>query len=372
MGSQRRMVIKERRPTQNERMSLEELRSQIDELDQKVVALLNERAELVCHIAEEKALRSISAYVPGREREVLDNLIRSNRGPLSDEALKNIYREIISASRSLERQETVAFYGSPASFTHTAAVRNFGSECEYLPFSDIQAIFTAVEKGTATYGVVPIENSTEGVVPATLDAFIGSPLRISAETYMEIHHNLLSPTSLDHVQRVYSNFQCLAQCHSWLRANLPHAELVECSSSSKGAEAAAQDEHSAAIATRLAAELYGLNILAERIEDYAINRTRFWILGNADNSPTGRDKTSILFSTQHKVGALYEALGVLARHRINLTLIQSRPLKHTPWEYVFYADVEGHSADPAVAESIRELEEHAVFVRVLGSYPVAD
>lgn len=355
-------------------MGLEDLRQKINELDEQIVRLLNERARISIEVAEEKRKSGDETtvfYRPEREREVLDRVSRANAGVLPTESLRAIYREIISASRELQRQHVVAYFGAPASFTHAAALRHFGRQCEFTAIGDVQGIFSAVERGAAHYGVVPIENSTEGIVPATLDQFINSPVRIVAETYMEVHHNLMATCPLADVRTVYSHPQPLAQCQGWLRRMLPDAKLVEVSSTPIGAQMAREDPTGAAIGTKLAADLFGLSILDERIEDYAINRTRFWILGRETPEPSGRDKTSLLFSTRHESGSLFRSLEAFAAHRINLTLIQSRPTKHTAWEYVFFIDFLGHPNQENVQAAIRELERNSVFVRVLGSYPEA-
>lgn len=355
-------------------MNIEEYRAAIDEVDRELVRLLNERARIALAVGELKRAgqgADAIAYAPDRERDVLTKVVAASDGPLPAESLRAIYREIISASRELQRQHVVAYFGGEASFTHAAALRHFGRGCELKALGDIQEIFSAVERSAVHFGIVPIENSTEGVIPATLDQFVNSPLRIVAETYMEIHHNLLARCQLSEVERVYSHPQPLAQCQGWLRRVLPYATLIEESSSAHGARRAAEDPHGAAIATKLAAELYGLSILEERIEDYVINRTRFWVLGKESPGPSGRDKTSLLFSTRHEAGALYKSLRAFSDHNINLTLIQSRPTKHTAWEYVFFIDVQGHPEDEGVQLAIRELERNSVFVRVLGSYPEA-
>ncbi len=355
-------------------MGIENLRGRIDQLDEEIVRLLNERARIAIDVREAKRTSAGevgTTYVPSRERSVLEHVVGSSSGDMPADSLRAIYREIISATRELQRQHTVAYFGGPASFTHAAALLHFGQQCEFVPIGDIHGIFSAVETKAAHYGVVPIENSTEGVIPATLDQFVNSPARIVAETYMEIHHCLLARVPIEQVERVYSHPQPIAQCEGWLRRVLPQAKLIEVSSTPQGAREAADDPNGAAIATKLAADIYDLNILEERIEDYAINRTRFWVIGREVLPPSGRDKTSLLFSTRHEAGSLYRALRAFADYGISLTMIQSRPAKHTAWEYVFFIDLAGHPDDEGVRGAMRELESASVFLRVLGSYPEA-
>ena len=352
---------------------IERLRKEIDEIDREIVNLLARRAKAAQAIGRIKNDSNMPIYAPARERAVLDNIVAQNEGPLPASSLKSIFREIISACRALEQRPKIAYFGMPASFTHMAALKTFGSECVFVPHNDIRDIFSAVVKGSANYGVVPIESSTGGIVPETVDQFIDSPLLISGEAYLDVHHYLLSKGTLEEVKRVYSHAQPFAQCEQWLRENLPGAELItEASTSHAAQRAAAEGPGAAAISTELAAELYDLNIIAERIEDRAINRTRFWIIGQCENPPTGRDKTSLLFSTRHEAGALYRALETYARHNINLTMIQSRPSPNRPWEYVFFVDFQGHVSEPHVEQALRELERCSQFVRVLGAYPEMD
>lgn len=355
-------------------MRIEDLRIRIDEIDTDLVRLLNERARIALEVREAKRTSGGdvgTTYVPGRERTVMEHVLGASTGDMPPDSLRAIYREIISATRELQRQHSVAYFGGPASFTHAAALLHFGQQCDFVPIADIHGIFSAVETKAAHYGVVPIENSTEGVIPATLDQFVNSPVRIVAETYMEVHHCLLARCPLEQVERVYSHPQPIAQCEGWLRRMLPRAKIVEVSSTPQGARQAVDDPTGAAIATKLAADIYDLQILEERIEDYAINRTRFWVIGREVLPPSGRDKTSLLFSTRHEAGSLYRALKAFADHGISLTMIQSRPAKHTAWEYVFFLDLAGHPDDEFVRRAMRELESASVFLRVLGSYPEA-
>jgi len=350
-------------------MDLEGPRKRIDEIDAEVARLLSERGELAVEVGRIKAEHSVRVYNPQRELQVLENVARNASGPLGREAIERIYREVISACRALEDRPIIAHFGAPASFTHMAAVRSFGSDCDFVALDDMPDVFTTVEKGAAQYGVVPVENSTGGVVPQTIDRFIESPLRIVGERYMDIHHYLCSKGSLEEIKRVYTHPQVFAQCQRWLREHLSGSERYEESSSSRGAERASHEgPGAAAIATPLAAEIYGLDIIAERIEDYTLNRTRFWVIGKDENPPTGRDKTSILFTTRHVAGSLIRALEVFDRHQINLTMIQSRPIKGAAWEYVFFIDLQGHPEDDLISGALRDLDTVTLFYRVLGAY----
>lgn len=353
-------------------MSVEEIRKRIDEIDDQIIKLLNERANAALEIGKLKEKTNARIYAPTREKQILEQICAGNKGPLTDEALKAIYKEIISASRSLERALTVTYLGPQATFTHLAALQKFGSSTNYLPARTVSDVFAEVQKGRADYGVVPIENSTEGIVSHTLDMFMDSELKISSEIMLEVSHNLMSKGSLEQVRRVYSHPQALGQCRRWLEANLPEAELLATSSTTQAAELAAQDEATAAIANELAADIYGLNLIMRKIEDSPNNYTRFLIIGRSIAKESGSDKTSIMFSIRHRVGALAEILNTFAKHELNLTRIESRPSRLKAWEYVFFADLEGYAEDPHVAQALEEAGEHCIFLKALGSYPRGD
>jgi chorismate mutase/prephenate dehydratase len=357
-------------------MPIDGYRRRIDELDAEIVRLINERAECARAIGQAKQQADRAAYAPDRERQVLDAVAAANQGPLSKGAVQAIYREIISACRALERPMTVAYWGPPASNTHVAAIRRFGSQSEFLQTASVAEVFLEVERGSADYGVVPVENSTEGVVTHSLDSFLNSDLQICSEVFVPIQHNLLSNAkSLADVRRVYTMPQATAQCREWITRNLAHVELVETSTTARGAELASREPESGAIANLAAAEHYGVAVLAEHIEDNPRNRTRFWVLSHRPAPPSGRDKTSVLFSVPHRPGALVRALEAFADHQVSLTLIESRPTKQTPWEYVFFVDVQGHTAagpDSALGRALETLGERCSFTRVLGSYPEAE
>jgi chorismate mutase/prephenate dehydratase len=353
--------------------TIDSLRERIDRIDAHVLKLLNQRARLALRIGHAKMRRRSEVYVPGRERGIYDQLFALNQGPLPNEAVRAIYREIISASRVLEKPLCIAYLGPEATFTHIAAREQFGSQATFVSAETIPQVFAAVERGHADYGAVPVENSTEGVVGTTLDMFVESPLNILSELSLEIRHCLLSHSGfLKRIKRVLSHPQSLAQCRRWLATHLPGVPVEETTSNARAAEIAAQDSAAAAIAGKLAAERYGLKIVAEGIQDQSANLTRFVVIGQPqDNSlSTGHDKTSILFSVRDEVGVLYRMLKPFAENRINLIHIESRPLKGRPWEYLFFLDVEGHLHEERIDRAVQELAKGCLFVKVLGSYPV--
>lgn len=350
-----------------------DLRKRIDEIDEELVRLLNERANCALEIGRIKGKNEKSIFAPEREKQVVAGVLKRNRGPLSDASLSAIYREIISACRALEKPITVAYLGPAGSYSHIASILKFGESTQFLPVNTIPDVFSAVEHNEAIYGVVPVENSTEGVVSHTLDMFLLSDLRICAEIYAPISHNLLSAgTDISQIKRVYSIAQAIAQCRNWLATHLPGVEILEVSSTAKAAKMCEGYPTSAAVASSLAAKEYGLNILAEGIEDNPHNKTRFLVIGYSKPEPSGNDKTSIVFSVPHKAGSLYHALKVFDEAKINLTMIESRPTKQMPWEYVFFIDFQGHEEDEAVKTALTKLKSVALFVRVLGSYPEAE
>jgi len=352
-------------------MELKKLREEIDSLDKKIVELLNKRAELTLEIAKLKKELKESPYSPDREKEVYNKVISMNKGPLKNEALSAIYREIMSASLSLEKPLKIAYLGPPATFTHIAALRKFGSQVDYLDCRSITDVFNEVEKGNADYGVVPIENSIEGAVSHTLDMFVDSEINICSEISLEIKHNLLANCKKEEIKKVYSNPQVFGQCRIWLETNLPYVELVEVSSTTKAAEIASRENFSAAIASEMAAEYYGLKILASSIEDSPRNVTRFLVIGRSVTRPTGKDKTSIMFSIKDRVGALHDMLYPFKKNNINLTKIESRPSKRRTWDYYFFVDLEGHIEDKKVKKALKELEKLCTYLKILGSYPAA-
>ena len=353
-------------------MSVPEWRKEIDRIDEQVLQLLNQRANLAQQIGHAKSSARSHYFTPEREHLVFKRLLSLNKGPLDATAVRAIYREVISACRALEKPLSVAFLGPEGTFSHLAGIAKFGTKSEFLPVESIAEVFAEVERNHCDYGIVPIENSWAGAVPETLDTFVNSNLRVVSEYYQPILHNLLSHAdSLTQIKRLYSHFQPLAQCRQWLRNHLPNVEEIEASSTARAAEMAAQDRESAAIATSLAAERYDLPVLCEHIEDDPSNRTRFLILGYNEPEPTGRDKTALMFTVHNRAGELVHALNAFEKYDVNLTMIESRPTKTAAWQYFFYIDVQGHAKDIAVTKAISLLKEHSLFVRILGSYPEA-
>jgi chorismate mutase/prephenate dehydratase len=344
-------------------------RKAIDKLDAQIVRLLNERTRHVLAIGDIKLKAGEEIYAPHRERAVLERIAGLNKGPITSEQLRAIYREIMSSALALEKTMTIAYFGPEATFTHQAAIRKFGSSLKYSPQKTIGDVFSEVSKKSADYGVVPVENSTEGVVTHTLDMFVDSDLKIVSQIVLPVQQCLMSNAPRAKIKKLYVHPQSLAQCRSWIQNHLPRVEIIETSSNARSAELAAKDKAAAAIGGLLAAEKYGLDVLEQDIQDNAANATRFLVLGRQCSPPTGKDRTSLMLSVADKAGALHEAIAAFRRHKINMTKIESRPSKRKAWEYFFFIDCEGHSQDPKVAAAIRLLSKHCNFVKVLGSYP---
>lgn len=353
-------------------MKLDELRQRIDQLDTELVRLLNERTQVVLQVGEFKNEKQAEIYVPARELEVFQRVESLNEGPLPNSAMRAVYREIMSASLSLEHDIRIAYLGPAATFTHQAAREKFGGSVSYLSCETISDVFTAVQNRAADYGVVPVENSTEGGVTHTLDRFMYTPVKICAEIYLPIGHNLLAKCPAGEIQQIYSNPQVFGQCRRWLQDNLPGVGLVPVSSTARAAELASKEDGAAALASILASELYELDVLERDIQDLHGNRTRFLVISKAYGPATGLDKTAIMFTIRHKAGALYDALGVLKDAGLNMTRIESRPSKTKAWEYFFFVDVEGHARDTHVQESFDLLSEHCTMLTILGSFPRAE
>ncbi|MGH7394044.1 MAG: prephenate dehydratase [Candidatus Methylomirabilales bacterium] len=351
-------------------MDLDDLRKRIDAIDQQILDLLNRRAAVVQQVGQVKLRQGLDFHAPQREEEILERLTQDNPGPFPEGAVRSVYREIISACRALEHPLLVAYLGPKATFTHLACLKGFGDAAEFLPVRSIRDVFQEVEKGKVGSGVVPIENSTEGVVSHTLDMFVDSDLKICGEILLEVSHHLLSLSGEKAaVEKIYSHAHAIAQSRRWLEANLPHVPVLEVVSTAAAAEIASRDPSAAAIASELAARLYGLKLISARIEDAANNFTRFLIVSRKGTPSTGHDKTSILFSIKDRVGALYRMLEPFAEAGINLTKIESRPSKTKVWEYLFYVDFEGHGEDPRVKQALAHLADQCLFLKVLGSYP---
>jgi chorismate mutase / prephenate dehydratase len=358
---------------------LDRLRGEIDRLNELILANLNERARLARAVG---MLKVGQAYRPEREAQVLRRVKELNRGPLSDETVALLFREIMSACLALERPIAVAYLGPKGTFSERAALKQFGLAAEAMPVPSIDEVFRAVESGAADFGVVPIENSTEGAVGRSLDLLSQTPMKVCGEVIVRIHHNLMAKTAaladpatgkvdFTRIRRVFSHGQSLGQCHEWLNTNLPHAERVAVASNAEAARRAAEETASAAVAGEMAAEHYGLTILAPNIEDEPNNTTRFLALGDYAPQPSGRDKTSMVLSARNRAGAVYEMLTPFATRGVSMTKFESRPSKVALWEYLFFVDIEGHRDDANVAAAIEEVAGIAGYLKVLGSYPVA-
>jgi len=347
-------------------------RRAIDKLDGQIVRLLNERTKHVLAIGDMKLKAGEEIYAPHRERAVLERICQLNPGPMTDEQLRAVYREVMSSALALEKTMTIAYLGPEATFTHQAAIRKFGASLRYAPQKTIADVFTEVSKNRADYGVVPVENSTEGVVTHTLDMFVDSDLKIVSQIVLPVQQCLMSNAPRAKIKKLYVHPQSLAQCRGWIQNHLPQAEIIETSSNARSAELAAKEKNSAAIAGILAAEKYGLRVLEQDIQDNAANATRFLVLGRQCSPPTGDDRTSLMLSVADKAGALHEAIAAFRRYKINMTKIESRPSKRKAWEYFFFIDCEGHARDKKVAAAIELLSRHCNFVKVLGSYPNMD
>lgn len=350
-------------------MSIPKHRQAIDKLDAQIVRLLNERTRHVLAIGEIKVAAGEEIYAPHRERAVFERVCGLNRGPITNDQLRAIYREIMSSALALEKTMTIAYLGPEATFTHQAAIQKFGASLKYSSQKTIADVFTEVSKQSADYGVVPVENSTEGVVTHTLDMFVDSDLKIVSQIVLPIQYCLAGNGGKKNIKRLHVHPQALGQCRRWVQQHLPHVEILEASSNARSAELAAKDKTAAAVTGFLAAEKYGLQILEPDIQDNAANATRFLVLGRQCSPPTGKDRTSLMLSVADKAGALHEAIAAFRRYKINMTKIESRPSKRKAWEYFFFIDCEGHAQDKKVAAAIRLLSEHCNFVKVLGSYP---
>ncbi len=348
-----------------------EFRNKIDTIDKKILDLLNERAKCAVEIGKIKQASS-PVYVPSRETEVINNLIRNNKGPLNKQDISSIYREIISVCRGMESKLKVAYLGPKATFSYQASLRLFGSKADFIPIKRLADVIEEVEKQRADYAVVPIENSNEGSVNTTLDELVDTNLKVINEINMRISHCLLSKTKLENIKVVYSHHQAITQCSNWLHKNLPNAEIFPVNSTAQAAQLASKNSKAAAISSEVAAQIYNLNILVKSIEDSKDNWTRFFVLGHDISNKTDKDKTSIIFTIKDKVNTLYNILSEFSKSKINLTKIESRPTKKKVWQYIFFIDFEGHISDKKVINTLEKLKEHCIFLKVLGSYPKSD
>ncbi|MGD9878480.1 prephenate dehydratase [Desulfococcus sp.] len=351
---------------------IDDRRKAIDAIDDQLLELINERLRLVMDVGRIKAEQGRQVLDSSRESRIFERLLRRNRGPLDEKVLIHLFTQIMAASRQLQRPQRVSFLGPEATFTHIAAMNHFGPSVEYAPQPSIRDVFRDVEKGESHYGLVPVENSIEGAVNHTLDLFFESELKICAERYLQISHDLLSRAGgLKAIRTVYSHPQALAQCRMWLQKYLPDAVLKECNSTARAAQKAAEIEGAAAVASREAAQMYQLAVVASRIEDVARNTTRFLVIGRDAVHRTGRDKTSMMFVTSHVPGALYKVLKPMSDAGLNMVKLESRPTRHENWSYFFFVDVEGHIEDAAVSETLEEMKKLCLYLKHLGSYPKA-
>jgi len=357
-------------PTDHE-PTLAPLRQRIDELDKRLIELLNERAKVVVEVGNVKRAQNTPIYVPDRERRVLEQLRAYNHGPLPDKCIEAIWRELMSGSFALERPLRIGYLGPPGSFSHLAAKTKFGASVEYDNLADIPMIFNAIDRKDIDYGLVPVENSTEGSVAVSLDSLAETSAKICAEVLIAIHHNLLANCDPPQITKIYSHPQALAQCRNWLSTQFPNVERVASSSTSKAAEMAAAEPGAAAIASSLAAKLHDLHVQFENIEDNPNNTTRFFVIGDQTTQPTGDDKTAIVFTTEHKAGALTEVLNVFSDHGLNLTHIDKRPSQRVNWEYSFFVDLLTHAENETFQKAVAEARKHCVQLTILGSFPRA-
>ncbi len=354
--------------------SLEAVRQEIDQLDDQIQALISDRARLAFRVRESKGdfTNAVDYYRPEREAQVLRRVIERNQGPLTDAEMTRLFREIMSACLAQQEPMNIAYLGPEGTFTQQAVHRHFGHSVRALSLPSIDNVFEQVQSSEADFGVVPVENSSQGIVSHTLDMFLTSELKICGEIELRVHQNLMTQArSLGEIERVYSHAQSLSQCRAWIRAHMPDAELIAVSSNAEAARRVRNAPDSAAIGGRSAAEIYGLPVMFSNIEDSQDNTTRFLVVGRHLLAPSGRDKTSMLLAGHEGPGLLYHLLSPFERQQVNMTRIESRPSSEGKWAYVFFIDVEGHAEDPPVAAALSELEGVAKLFRVLGSYPRA-
>lgn len=346
------------------------LRERIDAIDRQILDLLNQRAGVAQEVGHVKAETNAPVFRPEREMQVLRNAAQRNPGPLADGDVQTIFREIMSACRALEKRVTVAYLGPSGTFSEQAVYQQFGHAVEGMPCASIDEVFRAAEAGTADFGVVPVENSTEGAINRTLDLLLQTPLTISGEVSLPVHHSLMTKSgSMEGVSQICAHPQALAQCQAWLNQHYPSIQRNPVSSNGEAARLAAEDATVAAIAGEIAGEKHGLQVVNAHIQDDPHNRTRFAVIGRLRTAPSGHDHTALVLSVANKAGAVYNLLAPLARHGVSMTRFESRPARMGTWEYYFYVDVEGHCDDERMAKALVELKENAAFFKVLGSYP---
>ncbi|HHT9136624.1 MAG TPA: prephenate dehydratase [Candidatus Wunengus sp. YC60] len=360
-------------------MDIDYLRKEIDALDSKIVDLLNERAKIVLKIGEIKKEKQAQIYVPNREQEVYTRIKSQNKGPLTDECLSAIYRELMAGSLVLEKAIKVSYLGPEGTFSYFAAKQKFGSSVEYVPVRGIDDVFRDVAGDRSDYGIVPVENSTEGGIRETLNLFVEYDVKVCAEIILPIHHNLMANCEKEEIEKVYSKPQILSQCKNWLASNLPHAELIEVSSSAEAArivgdtsKSEKEGQYYAVIANAEIAQMYGLNILSKNIEDNPNNITRFFVLSKEYGAPSGKDRTAIMCYIKNRTGALLEILEPFKTYNINLTNIESLPTRKKAWEYCFYMDFEGHTSNEAIQKALKDVSKKCFDMKILGSFPKCD
>lgn len=351
---------------------LNKLRTKIDDIDNKILYLINQRAKIAKKIGEIKITKGYDIYSPDREKEIIERLIKNNKGPITEEDIKDIFSTIMQVCRYQQKMLTISYLGPEGTFTHLAALKIFGNRNSYITKETIGDVFYSVEKNETEFGVVPVENTTEGIVTHTLDMFLECDLYICGELNMKISHCLVSnEISIDNIKYVYSHPQAIAQCKNFINTKLQGKEIFEVSSTAEAAKIVKKKKYSAAISAEVTAKIYNLNVLAKNIQDLEDNYTRFIVIGKHKVSNSGKDKTSIMFSLKDRVGILHDALAPFKKYNINLTKIESRPSKKQPWEYVFFVDFIGHINDKNVKKAIAELEKLCVYYKFLGSYPQA-
>jgi chorismate mutase/prephenate dehydratase len=349
---------------------IDDHRQSINEIDKQILSLINKRLLIAKNIGDIKKQKGSYVYDKSRENEVMQRLNKLNDGPLKDQALHQIFTDIISASREIQSPTKITYLGPEATFTHIAAMELFGHSSTYIPQASIRDIFIDVLNGKSDYGVVPVENSIEGAINHTLDLFFESDLRICAEKYLNISHAILSRSSnIEDIKIIYSHPQAFAQCRGWIRKNLPNAVLSECNSTASAALKASNENEAGAIANSEAAHIYGLQIVETNIEDHSNNITRFLLIGKDDAKPTGLDKTSIMFVISHVPGALYKILQPIAEAGINMSKLESRPTKHENWSYFFFVDLDGHIEEEKISQTIEKMKPYCKYLKWLGSYP---
>ncbi len=350
-------------------MSIKELRGKIDVLDSKIVEILNERANVVKEIGALKKRTNAQVYAPDREKQIYEKVTAINKGPLSNKCLMSIYRELMASSLILEKRLRVSYLGPEGTFSYFAASQKFGSSVEYLPLNGIDAVFREVINERSDYGVVPVENTTEGGIRETLSMFIECDLKVCAEIIMPIHHSLMANCKIEKIKRIYSKSQAFSQCKLWLSNNFEKVNLLDVGSTTEAAVIAAKEKDSAAIAHSEVAQIYGINILRQNIEDYPENFTRFFVLSHEFSPPTDHNKTAVMCYVKNEVGALYRILEPFKKYNINLLDIESLPTKKKAWDYCFYLDFIGHAVDKDVKDALKEVKEICIDLNIIGSFP---